>query len=229
MSMWEPFTEPGRRSIVRAQELAQEYGDAFIGHHHIFVALADDADVAEALSALGADRHRVAEAAENVLGEKSFTPVQEMVFTSEAKRMIELAFDNARKLNNNFIGPEHLALGYIALGPKYAQVIATLKIDADELHDLLVASLDKKPKHPERTASIAQSKHSLEDCFAWLGHRKVADLRPEALWDAVTGAAAEKNLGAALAYGFVLARLNGWSAGQTAQHILDEATKRFDN
>lgn len=229
MSMWEPFTAQARDAMVQAQHVAERHGDSFISHHHILIAIADAPDVAQVFAAMGIGRDRIQEAGAKILGEEGGAPAKEMTFTSEAKRMIELAFDNARKLDNNFIGCEHLALGYVDLGPKYSQMIAALEIDAQKLRESMIASLEKKPKHREGAPPRAQSKHSLEECFTWLGGRNVADMRPDALWEAMLGAAAEKNLGAVLAYGFVIARLNGWQADETAQHILEAAKRRFDH
>ena len=44
-------------------------------------------------------------------------PTHEMVFTPGAKRSIELAFENARRLNHNYIGTGHLALGILGAEP----------------------------------------------------------------------------------------------------------------
>ena len=54
MSMWEPFTERARRSIVLAQEEAQRLGNNYIGTEHILLALIRDTGIAgKALSNLG--------------------------------------------------------------------------------------------------------------------------------------------------------------------------------
>lgn len=229
MSMWEPFTAQARDAMVEAQKVAEQHGDSLISQHHIFIAISDAPDVAQIFAAMGVDRDRIQKAGKTALGEEGVAVTKEMTFTSEAKRMIEFAFDNARKLDNSFIGAEHLALGYIDLGRKDTQIISDLEIDPEQFRALLVASLEKKPKHSAGAPPRAQSKHSLEDCFSWVGRRKFGALLPEAMWDALSGAAAEKDVGAAIAYAFLIAHQNGWSAEQTASHVLEAAKRRFQN
>jgi ATP-dependent Clp protease ATP-binding subunit ClpC len=53
-----------------------------------------------------------------------------MVFTPRAKRVIELAFEEARQLNHNYIGTEHLLLGLIREGEGVAaRVLTNLGVD----------------------------------------------------------------------------------------------------
>jgi|GEM_PF-2225689 len=110
--MWEPFTEPARRAIVRAQEVAQMFGSSFIGTEHIAFALAEGDNEVGRILAGAVDR----DAIRTLLGDVSRAPVQEMVFTTGAKRAIETAFENARRLNHNYIGLAHLALGLLDSG-----------------------------------------------------------------------------------------------------------------
>ena len=109
MSLWEPFSARARRAVVRSQEVAQMFGAHFIGTEHMIFALAEGDDpVGEAL-AKSVDR----EALRERLGNVSQAPVVEMVFTPGAKRAIELAFENARRLNHDYIGTAHMALGIL--------------------------------------------------------------------------------------------------------------------
>ncbi|GAC1571203.1 MAG: hypothetical protein NVS3B7_01000 [Candidatus Elarobacter sp.] len=110
MSMWEPFTEPARRAIVRAQQVAQMFGSPSIGTQHIIFALAENDDEVGRLLATAVDRTAIRE----LLGGVSIAPTLEMVFSPGAKRTIELAFENARRLDHPYIGTMHLALGALA-------------------------------------------------------------------------------------------------------------------
>jgi ATP-dependent Clp protease ATP-binding subunit ClpA len=105
--MWEPFNEGARRTIVRSQEIAQMFASSFIGTEHIAFALAEGDDEVGRIVAGAIDRDAMREA----LGAASNRPTQEMVFTPAAKRSIELAFENARRLSHRFIAAGHLALG----------------------------------------------------------------------------------------------------------------------
>jgi ATP-dependent Clp protease ATP-binding subunit ClpA len=107
---WDPFTEPARRSIVRAQEVAQMFGSSSIGTEHMTFALAESDDEVGSALAAAIDR----EAMRNLLGGAGAGPADEMTFTRGAKQSIELAFESAHRLKQNFIGTAHLALGIIA-------------------------------------------------------------------------------------------------------------------
>jgi len=109
MTMWEPFSEPARRAVVRAQEVAQMFGANFISTEHMIFALAEGDDPVGAALTNAVDR----DALRVQLGNVSQAPVVEMVFTAAAKQSIELAFENARKLNHNYIGTAHVALGIL--------------------------------------------------------------------------------------------------------------------
>src|ERR1700680_2016192 len=111
--MWEPFTEPARRAIVRAQEVAQMFASAFIGTEHIAFALAEHDDEVGRVLANSVDRDELREK----LGSARGFPTQEMVFTPGAKHTIEFAFENARRLNHNYIGIAHIALGMLQSEP----------------------------------------------------------------------------------------------------------------
>jgi ATP-dependent Clp protease ATP-binding subunit ClpA len=113
MSMWEPFSEPARRLMVRAQEVAQMFGAHFIGTEHMIFALGEGDDPVGRVLASAVDRDALREQ----LGAVSRSPTQEMVFTTGAKRSIELAFESARRLNHNFIGTAHVATGILLAEP----------------------------------------------------------------------------------------------------------------
>jgi ATP-dependent Clp protease ATP-binding subunit ClpC len=108
--MWEPFTAPARRAVVRSQEVAQMFGAHYIGTEHMIFALGEGDDPVGAALATAVDRNAIREQ----LGSVSRAPSAEMVFSRGAKQSIELAFENARRLNHPYIGTAHMALGILA-------------------------------------------------------------------------------------------------------------------
>ena len=108
--MWEPFSGPARRAVVRAHEVAQMFGAHFIGTEHMVFALAEGDDLVGSALTNAVDRDALREQ----LGNVSQSPVVEMVFTPVAKQSIELAFENARRLNHGYIGTAHMALGILS-------------------------------------------------------------------------------------------------------------------
>src|ERR1700724_72705 len=130
MSMWEPFTERARRSIVLAQEEAQRLGNNYIGTEHILLGIISEGEslAAKVLETLGVNLAKVRAEVEAIVGRGGQTVQQEMVFTPRAKRVIELAFEEARQLNHNYIGTEHLLLGLIREGEGVAARVLTTSL-----------------------------------------------------------------------------------------------------
>src|ERR1700739_4275162 len=123
MSMWEPFTERARRSIVLAQEEAQRLGNNYIGTEHILLGIISEGEspAAKVLETLGVNLAKARQEVEAIIARGAEIVQQEMIFTPPAKRAIELAFEEARQLNHNYVGTEHLLLGLIRQGDGVAK------------------------------------------------------------------------------------------------------------
>src|ERR1700738_5540618 len=113
MSMWEPFTERARRSIVLAQEEAQPLGNHYIGAEHILLGIIAEGEslAAKVLETLGVNLAKVRQEVEAIVGRGGQTVQQEMVFTPRAKRVIELAFEEARQVKHQYSVAAPLLLG----------------------------------------------------------------------------------------------------------------------
>lgn len=113
--MWEPFTERARRAIILAQEEAQRLGNNYIGTEHLLLGIISEGEsvAAKVLENLDISLEKVRGEVEAIVGRGSSSARGEMVFTPRAKRVIELAFEEARKLGHNYIGTEHLLLGLV--------------------------------------------------------------------------------------------------------------------
>jgi len=112
---FEKFSERARRSLTRAQEEAQHFGHNYIDTEHILLGLiAEEEGVAsKVLVNLGAAPNKVRAAVEFVVGRGERSSIGEVGLTPRAKRVIELAVDEARRLNHSYIGTEHLLLGLL--------------------------------------------------------------------------------------------------------------------
>jgi ATP-dependent Clp protease ATP-binding subunit ClpC len=101
--------------LTRAQEEAQRFGHNYIDTEHILLGLiADDDSVASrVLVNLGVAPSKVRAGVEFVVGRGERSSVGEVGLTPRAKRVIELAVDEARRLNHSYIGTEHLLLGLL--------------------------------------------------------------------------------------------------------------------
>lgn len=113
--MWQRFTERARKVVFFAQEEAQKFGEGYVSTEHILLGLVrdDDSTAARVLERLGVKHGRIRTEIEKQLPSGDEILPQDMSLTPRAKRVIDLAYDEARKLKNNYIGTEHLLLGLI--------------------------------------------------------------------------------------------------------------------
>ena len=114
-SRFEKFTERARRVLTLAQEEAQHFNHSYIGTEHILLGLVreDEGVGAKVLANLGIGLNKVRSAVEFIIGRGEKPVSGEVGLTPGAKRVIELAIDEARHLGHNYIGTEHLLLGLL--------------------------------------------------------------------------------------------------------------------
>src|SRR5438309_6789691 len=122
--MWQRFTERARRVVFFAQEEAARLGENYVGTEHLLLGLVreNDSVAARILDRLGVPLGRIRSDIERRvtrghgnLGQAG-TRAAGGQLTPRAKRVIDLASEEARQLNNNHIGTEHLLLGLLREG-----------------------------------------------------------------------------------------------------------------
>jgi len=149
MSMWEPFTEHARRCVVLAQEEAKRLGSNYIGTEHILLGIISEGEnlAAKALATLGVDLAKARAEADFLVGRGGQNVHQDMmVFTPRAKRIIELAFEEARQLNHNYIASEHLLLGLVREGEgTAARILTNLGVESGRLRVTILEHLGTAP------------------------------------------------------------------------------------
>jgi hypothetical protein len=112
------FTERAKRVMVLAQEEAQRFNHNYIGTEHLLLGLVREEEgiAAKALSALGVELNKARSAVEFIIGRGDRPVLGDISLTPRAKKVIELAVEEARRLNHNYIGTEHLLLGVVREG-----------------------------------------------------------------------------------------------------------------
>ena len=117
-SRFEKFSERARRALTYAQEEAQRFNHNYIGTEHILLGLVRETDgvAAKVLQNLDVDLSKVRSAVEFIIGRGGKTSSAEVGLTPRAKKVIELAVDEARRLNHSYVGTEHLLLGLLREG-----------------------------------------------------------------------------------------------------------------
>jgi ATP-dependent Clp protease ATP-binding subunit ClpC len=117
-SRFDKFSERARRVLTFAQEEAQNLNHNYIGTEHVLLGLAreDEGVAARVLVNLGVNLTKVRSAVEFIIGRGEKPAGKETGLTTRAKKVIELAIDEARSLGHNYIGTEHLLLGLLREG-----------------------------------------------------------------------------------------------------------------
>ncbi len=117
-SRFEKFSERARRVLTLAQEEAQNLNHSYIGTEHILLGLVREEGgvAAKVLTNLGVGLNKVRASVEFVIGRGEKPSTSETGLTPRARRVIELAIDEARYLGHNYIGTEHLLLGLLREG-----------------------------------------------------------------------------------------------------------------
>jgi ATP-dependent Clp protease ATP-binding subunit ClpA len=89
---------------------------------------------ARVLANLGVEINKVRSAVEFIIGRGGHAILGEIGLTPRAKRVIELAVDDARRMNHGYIGTEHLLLGLVREGEGIAAgVLVSLGVQVEQL------------------------------------------------------------------------------------------------
>ena len=141
------FTNRAEKAITLSQEIAAELGHNYVGTEHLLCGLIREGNGLA---------HRIL-IDQNVTEEKVVNLIDELIgrnepledipqgFTPRTKRVFEISFMEAKRLNNNYIGTEHLLLGIMKEGDSVAsRIMAELGIDMQRLFaDLLKTLTDE--------------------------------------------------------------------------------------
>jgi ATP-dependent Clp protease ATP-binding subunit ClpC len=124
-SRFEKFSERARRVLTIAQEEARNLNHSYIGTEHILLGLVreDEGVAAKVLTNLGIGLGKVRSAVEFIIGRGEKPGSGETGLTPRAKKVIELAIDEARQMGHNYIGTEHLLLGLLREGEGVASSV----------------------------------------------------------------------------------------------------------
>ncbi|HEY3328508.1 MAG TPA: Clp protease N-terminal domain-containing protein [Capsulimonadaceae bacterium] len=140
--MWQRFTERARKVIFYAQEEAQRLGENYVSTEHMLLGLVreNDSVAAKLLDEMGVSLGRIRSEIERIVTRGDGRLGQDMLLTPRAKRVIDLAYDEARQLDNEYIGTEHLLLGLVREGEGLAgRVLNKLKVSLERTRLAVVA------------------------------------------------------------------------------------------
>src|SRR5438128_6659836 len=141
---FDKFTERARRVLTFAQEEAQRFNHNYIGTEHLLLGLVREGEgvAARVLTSMGVDLELVRTQVELIIGRGDRMVMGEIGLTPRAKRVIELAVDEARRLNHHYIGTEHLLLGLVREGEGIAAgVLESLGVSLEKVRAQVIEVL----------------------------------------------------------------------------------------
>ena len=128
------FSEEGRRVLVLSREEAFKFCHNYIGTEHLLLGLIREGTVAEIFGNLNVNLLHVRSAVEFIIGQGGDQPTGELETTPQAKKIIELAIDEARRDKAREVTPFHLLAGVVRQGEGVAAgVLESMGVTLKEL------------------------------------------------------------------------------------------------
>jgi ATP-dependent Clp protease ATP-binding subunit ClpC len=121
---FERFSEDGKQTLVLAQEEAERAGSSYIGTEHLLLGLLRlrTGSAHRALKRLGVDALSVRRALES-LPRPDQPPTGQIIPTSRVKRVIEVAFNESRRMKSSHVESGHLLIGVAMEGEGIAALV----------------------------------------------------------------------------------------------------------
>ncbi len=151
--MFERFTDRARKVMALANQEAQRFNHEYIGTEHILLGLVKEGSGvgATVLKNLDVDIKKLRlEIEKLVKSGPDMVTMGKLPQTPRAKKVIEYAIEEARALNHNYVGTEHILLGLLRESEGIAaQVLMNLGLKLEEVREevlnLLGAGVDDTP------------------------------------------------------------------------------------
>jgi len=165
---FERFTELAKKVLALAQEEAERSHHSYIGTEHVLLGLLREGDgiAGKVLNNLGVEIGKVRRTIESLVGrDKGLAVLQQIIPTSRVKKVIEISFEEARRMGHNYVGTEHLLLGLLSEGEGIAaHILEDLGATTDKvrveierlLHDSTLQDTEPAPKKISKTPLLDQ-------------------------------------------------------------------------
>src|SRR5216110_423608 len=151
MDMFERFTDRARKVMALANQEAQRFNHEYIGTEHILLGLVKEGSGvgANVLKNLDVDLRKVRlEVEKLVKSGPDMVTMGKLPQTPRTKKVIEYAIEEARNLNHNYVGTEHLLLGLLRAGGVAAEVLTNLGLKRDEIREEVLNLLGRELPTP---------------------------------------------------------------------------------
>ncbi len=196
--MYERFTDRARKVMQLANQEAQRFNHEYIGTEHILLGLVKEGSgvAANVLKNLDIDLRKIRLEVEKIVQSgPDMVTMGKLPQTPRAKKVIEYSIEEARNLNHNYVGTEHLLLGLLREQEGVAaQVLMNLGLKLEDVREEVLnllghnmATEESGGTGGERQASKGKSKTPALDSFG----RDLTELARQGKLDPVIGRANE--------------------------------------
>jgi len=159
--MFERFTDRARKVMALANQEAQRFNHEYIGTEHVLLGLVKEGSGvgANVLKALSVDLRKVRLEVEKLVKQgPEMVTMGKLPQTPRAKKVIEYAIEEARNLNHNYVGTEHLLLGLLREHDGVAaQVLRNLGLKLEEVREEVLNLLGASGEESEGTTLSGDS------------------------------------------------------------------------
>ena len=139
------FTKKAEAALTLAREFAQAMGHSYVGTEHILWGLVKEGTgvAASVLAANEVNEARLTQVIMELVG-RGEAQGQQVQHTPRTKRVLELAYAEARRMGQNFIGTEHILLALIREGESVAvRMLGEMGIDIHKLYEGIASMLNE--------------------------------------------------------------------------------------
>jgi len=148
MYPFERFSEDAKKTLMLAQEEAERAHHSYIGTEHLLLGLLrlDAGPAPTVLRGLKIDAQTVRKTIEAVLGRNERILIQQIVPTSRVRMVIEIAFEESRRMHHQSVNSGHLLIALVMEGEGIAaHVLEDLGADARVVVAAVERELGVKP------------------------------------------------------------------------------------
>ncbi len=170
-SMFERFTERARKVMSLARQEAMRLNHEYIGTEHILLGLIQEGSgvAANVLKNMDLELRKIRMEVEKLVTNTSnVLQMGQLPFTPRAKKVLELALEEANNLGHNYIGTEHLLLGLLRENESVAsQVLMNLGLKLEEVREEVLEFLgaEYQASQAEKSVTASKSKTPALDAF----------------------------------------------------------------
>src|SRR5262245_56620793 len=151
--MFDRFTDRARKVMNLAKQEAQRLNHEYIGTEHILLGLVQEGSgvAANVLRNMNIDVKKIRTEIEKIgKGNPTLVTQGNLPFTPLAKKVLELALEEASQLGHNYIGTEHLLIGLIKENEGIAaRVLLNLGVKLEDVREEVLEFLGADPRTEE--------------------------------------------------------------------------------